>query len=536
MTRKELIRKGKKKVRQCEILWKDFSKREKRFWCTACFFLVLLFFIAVWMLGVAPMLPVKDPFGHSQRLCSIDAYGASKTNSRETREAFAKAFLDCSSGGTVVVPRGIWKTGGITIPSETTLLLSLGAKVIFSDNPNDYLPAVPTRWEGMDVINYQPLIYIPEAKNVAIIGRGTFVGNGEQWWKWRSRNEGMDENGAAKYLYEMTKRGTLLEERIFGSDNKPLRPSFLEIYNSENVVVEGMTFLDGPMWTIHPVYSKRIVIRDVEVQTTGPNTDGVVIDSSEDVVVEKCVIGSGDDAVAIKSGLDYDGWRKNIPSRDVVVRDNTIIRGNGGVTIGSEISGGVENVRFENLNIVSVDTGIRLKTVKGRGGYVRNIRYENIRLVNLEGNVVQYDMRYKFATFESEADVLSEVSDITFHGIRSRGGERVFQIKGIEKSPIRNLSIQDSYFSADKPGEINSVDRGEIRNTTINAKNHNPVEIRNVKDIFLSGYFSRGGSGDTYATFQGKKISNVTVSLWPCPKNECVDMDEKVPKESVTFD
>ena len=499
----------------------------------------LLFFVLGSVVGAGiffaywQFVPIDDPFDRDAKVCRVDSYGARKSDARATREAFSRAFAECAPGGTVLVPRGEWTTGGIVVPSDVTLRIVRGATLSFSDNPNDYLPAVPTRWEGMDVLNYQPLIYAPSVKNVAIIGRGVLKGNGQQWWEWKNRREGMDEEDSAEHLYEMTQRNTPLEERVFGRDDMPLRPSFLQFYEAESVVVDGVTFVDGPMWTIHPVYSKYVTIRHVEVYTTGANTDGIAIDSSENVLVEHVKIYSGDDAIVLKSGLDHDGWRVNRPTKNITVRDAFIGRGNGGVVIGSEMSGGVENVIFEDIRMRHVDTGIRLKTLKGRGGYVRNIRYEDIDMRDLKEDAVQYDTRYKFATFESDSEATPEIRDISFDRISVRGANRVFRIGGRSDSPIHNLSLKNSQFVADMPGKINDIEGGMMQGVFVLPENNKPVEMENVKNMSVSGYFPRGGSGDVYVKFQGKRIENATVNLWPCPDEECVRSDDKVPDRAV---
>lgn len=483
--------------------------------------------------GIIPMLPTHDPFGHTAKTCRIDTYGASKTDPTQTREAFVKAFADCAPGGTVVVPWGTWKTGGITLPSEVTVRMNFGSRLSFSDDPDQYLPAVATRWEGMDVINYQPLIYAPFVKNVAIIGKGKFFGNGGAWWVWKNRDVGMDEQDAAGTLYDMAREDVPLVERLFGKNDRPLRPSFMQFYNADTVVIDGPTFVDGPMWTIHPVYSKNVILRNVKVATTGPNTDGIAIDSSENVLIERCDIWSGDDAIVIKSGLDYDGWKQNKPAKSIIVRDIFIGRGNGGVVIGSEMSGGVEQVLFEDIRMKYVDTGIRFKTLKGRGGYVRDVTYRNIRMSQLGESAIQYDTKYKFATLKSDYKVFSDIQDITFDHIIARGGEHIFRIGGSSDIPIQNFSIRNSSFSGDDPGMIHDIESGVLQNMIFTPKNKKPIEMKNVNNMSILGYFPRGGSRNTYALFKGKYIGNISVHLWPCPNGTCTESDVKVPAGAI---
>ncbi len=514
-------------------LLQGFSQKERGAFIGVAAFGCLLM---IWFWGIVPILPVKDPFGHSMKTCRIDTYGASHEDPIKTREAFRSAFADCAPGGTVVVPRGIWKTGGLILPSDVTLKMDLGSVVSFSDDPDQYLPVVATRWEGMDVMNYQPLLYAEQVKNVAIIGHGTFVGNGGKWWVWKDDDAGgIGEEASAEKLYDMAKEGIPIEKRVFGTGKEPLRPSFLQFYDSDTVVLDGPTFVDGPMWTVHPVYSKNVIIRNVTVSTTAPNTDGIAIDSSEHVLVEGCTIGSGDDAIVIKSGLDYDGWKQNRPSRHIVIRDSRVIRGNAGVTIGSEMSGGVEDVFVNNMKFSGVDTGIRLKTLQGRGGYVRNIRYENIDMRNLAEDAVQLDMKYKYATLKSESDAVPEVSDISFKGIFARNANRAFRIGGREDMPIKNLLMENSSFFVKETGRMNDTVGATLRNVSIHSQDKKPVEVKNTNNLVLTGYFPRGGRGEAFAKLGGSTTRNVSVHLWPCPRNACVSWDKKVSPEQIIF-
>lgn len=520
-------------LRRFKNFFRGFSQKERNIFVGIMVFGCLL---AIWFLGVVQVLPIKDPFDHSTKICRIDAYGASHEDPKKTREAFRSAFSDCAPGGTVVVPFGTWKTGGITIPGEVTLRMDFGSRLFFSDDPREYLPVVATRWEGMDVMSYQPLVYVPNAKNVAIIGRGLFIGNGGLWWSWKDdKSEGIGEQAAAQELYLMAKDNVPIEERLFG-EGKQLRPSFLQFYNAENVVVNGPTFVDGPMWTIHPVYSKNITIRNIKVSTTAPNTDGIAIDSSENVLVEGCDIGSGDDAIVIKSGLDYDGWKQNRPSRHIVIQNSQVIRGNAGVTIGSEMSGGVEDVLVKNMRFRNVDTGIRLKTLRGRGGYVRNIRYENIDMRDLAEDAVQLDMKYKYATLKSESDAIPEVSNISLKNIFVRETNRAFRVGGREDMPIRNLSIENSSFFVKETGRINDTIGAVLKNVSIQSQDGKPIEVKNANNLILAGYFSRGGRGSAFVKLGGLATRNVLVGLWPCPKNKCVTWDKKVSPEQIIFE
>jgi polygalacturonase len=473
---------------------------------------------------------VADPFHHTRKFCSLVDYHPDTKDAKKTAQAFERAFEDCAPGGTVVVPHGTWTTGPIKIPSHVTLQMNYGARLRFDSDLSLYRPPVATRFEGMDVMNYQPLLYVPDAEEVAIIGRGKFIGEGEEWWDRATDNE----EDAAKALYKLAEAGAPVSERVFADPKRLLRPSFLQFYRSENLVVDGPDFINGPMWTIHPVYSKKVTIRNVRVETNGPNTDGIVIDSSEDVLVEHVKIASGDDAIALKSGLDDDGWREGRPTRHVVIRDFEATAGHGGITIGSEMSGGIEDVLVENATFHDLDTGIRIKTLKGRGGAVHNIRYRNISMENLNDNGIEITERYKFSTVESKSDRLPLLTDISIEGVRLQKAERALEIQGIEEAPLRNISIRDSSFEADKAGVVDDMDGGVFENVTLSTKKESAFELENVKNLRITGSVpDEYDNDDAYLNIDGERTENVEVHLAPCEEGACVRVKEAVPAGAV---
>lgn len=474
-------------------------KKKYLFWCSGTFLVfAIIFFSGLFFhsrtvvqetnifKGVElSTLPKENPFGQYEKTCSINDFGADHEDAIKTREAFRRAFSECSPGGKVVVPSGIWKTGGITIPSEVALTLEEGANVIFSSDPNLYLPVVPTRFEGMDVINYQPLLYIPNAHNVVISGKGTFTGNGSAWWGLRKKNsigEGfLNEEGSARMLYDMTRNNIPLEQRIFGSMERPLRPSFIQPYKSENIIIEDVRFIEGPMWTIHPTYTDNVLIRDVVVETSGPNTDGIAIDSCNGVKIHGVQISSGDDAIVIKSGLDYDGWREASPSQHVQIQDVHVLRGNGGITIGSEMSGGVEDVVVDSAIFENVGTGIRLKTLKGRGGYVRNIAFRNIEMRDVIEDAIKLDMTYSYATFKSESNEYPKIQEIVMENINVYGADRAIRIDGGEPG-FSNIVLKNADFQVGKAGKINDVKGLTLENIIIHNNEDNILLDLDIRD------------------------------------------------------
>ncbi|MBQ8320823.1 MAG: glycoside hydrolase family 28 protein [Clostridia bacterium] len=285
-------------------------------------------------------------------------------------------FLSERGGGRVVVPRGRWLSGAIHLKSNINLHFEEGSFVQFSANPEDYLPAVFTMYEGIRCINYSPLIYGRGLENIAVTGKGILDGNGPIWWSWAKNLNGRD------ILY-FDRRP--VEERVYGTPELALRPMFLQILESKNVLIEGITLNNSPCWTVHPVFCEDVTVRGVTIEnpTVSPNTDGVNIESCNRALVEDCtVVMTGDDMFCLKAGRNEDAWEVGIPCENVVIRNCRSIgpSSSGGVVIGSEMSADVRNILVENCDFAHNANCIRIKAKDGRGGVVENIDYKNLRL------------------------------------------------------------------------------------------------------------------------------------------------------------
>lgn len=369
------------------------------------------------------------------KACTITNYGAIGNGVFNNTDSIKKAILDCeeNGGGKVVVPDGEWLTGPIVLKSNINLFLEKNAHITFSRKFSDYLPVVFSRFEGTELYNYSPLIYANDAKNVAITGEGTMNGNGKAWKNFKSR-----QNIAAWRLYTSANAGVAAEKRVFGTEKDALRPSFIQFVNSRNILIENVTVTNSPMWTIHPVYSENVTIRNVKIDSDGPNTDGIVIDSSKNVIVDGVTVKSGDDAIAIKSGKDRDGLTVNKPSENIIVRNSTIQNGHSGLAIGSEMSGGVRNVLFENSTIDAADFGIQIKSMRGRGGTVENIWSKNINIRKATEQAIRIDMRYG-TPIDPTSPVVPVFKNISFQNINCKRASDAIILKGLPDSPIQSL-------------------------------------------------------------------------------------------------
>ncbi len=358
----------------------------------------------------------------------------------------AIAACHAAGGGRVVVPAGEWTTGAIHLLSNVNLHISAGATLRFSTAPADY-PVVFTRWEGVEGMNYSPLIYAFEQENVAVTGSGTLDGQADEsnWWGWNDRDHPPVRQQAARdRLLDLGERGVPVSERVLG-DGGFLRPNFIQFYRCRNVLVEGVTIIRSPMWEIHPVLSQNVTVRGVKIRSHGPNNDGCDPESSRDVLIEDCVFDTGDDCIAIKSGRNNDGRRVNVPSENIVIRRCTMKDGHGGVVLGSEISGGVRNVFIEDCTMDSpnLDCALRFKSNAQRGGVLENVFMRRVQIGRVTEAVLAIDLLYEEGAKGAHPPV---VRNVQLDHITSAASPRVLYIRGFAGAVIEGLRLTDSTF------------------------------------------------------------------------------------------
>jgi len=399
---------------------------------------------------------------------TITDFGAAADGKTDCTKAIAAAIEAASKagGGRVLVPAGEYVTGPIHLRSRVNLHLDGGATLKFTTNPEAYLPAVRTRFEGMDCWNYSPLIYAYEQHDIAITGEGVLDGQAsdENWWSWKGRKgvSTNNQNVARARLATMTANNVPPDERAFG-DGDFLRPSFIEPYRCRNVLIEGVRIRRSPMWEVHPLFSTNVIVRGLHIQTHGPNNDGCDPECSRDVLIENTVFDTGDDCIAIKSGRNNDGRRGGTPSENIVIRNCTMKEGHGGVTIGSEISGGCSNVFVENcvMDSPNLDRAIRFKSNAVRGGTVQNIFVRDVKVGTVGDAALQIDFLYEEGTNGVHKPV---VRNVVIERMTVENVNRVLDIRGFPAAEISGIRIHNSVFrnlvkeNFVKDGDVRLVD------------------------------------------------------------------------------
>lgn len=373
----------------------------------------------------------------SENILLITDFGAQGDSVSDNKPAFDKALKACleENGCKIVVPAGTYLINGpIHLVDNTSIELERGAKLIFGTNASDYLPVVPTSWEGTFLHNYSPLIYAYQVKNVAIIGEGTIDGNGKngfsQWYDLQKPSQLLSR--------KMNHEGVPIEERIFGEGHY-LRPHLIQFFECKNILIEGVTIANSPFWSVHFLKSENITARRVKFDAHNRNNDGFDPEYSRNILIEDIDFNNADDNVAIKAGRDREGRETAITSENIVIR-NCRFKGLHGVVIGSEMSAGVQNVFVENCTFSGYcKRGIYLKSNPDRGGFIRNIYVNDVEFGEVEDGV--FITSYYHGEGEGhETDIRDiYIDNLSFEKVRHAG----LVIQGYPTKKVRNIHFSN---------------------------------------------------------------------------------------------
>src|SRR2546430_967676 len=311
------------------------------------------------------MVPV---FPNTNFVVTHPAYGAVGDGHTDNTAAFQKAITTCNAagGGHVVVPAGTYVTGAIYLKSNVDLHLDPGATLMFSGDASRY-PLVLTRYEGIECMNHSPMIYAFGEKNIALTGSGTLDASGTASW-----NHGGNRKGV---LEPLVARGVPPQRRNVAGK---LRSSFVQPYNCDTVLIQGVTLRHSLFWQVHPTLCRHVTVDGVTTHHSGVNSDGCDPECCDHVVIKNSTLLAGDDNIAIKSGRDADGRRVNVPTQNVVIWNNQFEGPVGAICLGSEMTGGIQNVYAYNNSTVGSGTrhALFVKSNTKRGGVARDVHVE----------------------------------------------------------------------------------------------------------------------------------------------------------------
>ncbi|MBN1791483.1 MAG: glycoside hydrolase family 28 protein [Bacteroidales bacterium] len=434
-------------------------------------------------------------------------------------------------GGTLFFPSGTYFTGPIILKSNITLYLDAGAVIQFSDDFDDYLPMVQTRWEDIRVKNFISQIYAYQCENIAIRGDGHFNGKGQKWWDfWNKVRNGDQADSKWQTMFKSENAGLLQKNEYLREKNAFLRPPMVITYECKNVLIEGVSFSDPPFWTIVPTFSDNITIEGVTIENPdySPNTDGIDLSSCTNVHISNSHITVGDDCIVIKSGRDEDGRDANRPTENVTITNCTMLKGHGGVVIGSEMSGNVKRVAISNCVFEGTDVGIRIKTMRGRGGVVEDIRVSNILMYNMVKEGIIITMRYQ----PTNPEILSErtpiVRNVHLSGINIRKAERAIAIYGLEEKEVSQITFVDMQIEAKNGILVENAADVSFSNIRLEIENGIPFTGKDSKLINYDRIAVKSfASGSPYLTLKNCQTVRISNCFQPEIIPLFIETDEK---------
>lgn len=443
-----------------------------------------------WDMAEEILTHISDPEFPDYSVNVLD-YGAVPNDDKLDTEAIQKAIDEVSEkgGGKVVVPSGTFDVGAIELKSNVNLCLEKEDTLLLytRDITEENYPLVFAHYEGSACYNWSPFIYAKDAENIALTGEGTLDGNADadHWWNW-SKTYNPDgtttspSSADAKVLRQQTDDGVAFEERIFGEGHY-LRPNFYQVINCTNVLVEGVTFKNSPMWIMNPVLCTNFTARGVTVDTHGYNNDGCDPENCNYVLIEDCYFNTGDDCIAVKAGRNKDGrdlGEQGYPTQNLIIRNNNFANGHGGIAMGSEMSGGIKNLFADNNTFDSpnLNYALRFKTNAQRGGYIENVYLRNSTVKSVGDASVHATMLYDTGR---DGEYLPYFKNITIENLKSTGGQYGIFMEAFDEVPITGLVLKNVEITgAEKDVRALNWQDPVFENVTINGKSYpRPVDV-----------------------------------------------------------
>ncbi|MEO8237359.1 MAG: glycoside hydrolase family 28 protein [Flavobacterium sp.] len=519
------------------------------------------------------MNKVKEPL-IPKNTVNIKDFGAVNGGYVLNTKAFADAINAVSKkgGGKVIIPPGIWLTGPIILKSKIELHAETGALIKFSTDKSLY-PIIETSFEGLNTWRCISPIYGKNLEDVAFTGKGVWDGSGEvwrqvkkskltesQWKKFIASGGVLNEKKDSWYPSETFMKASVGADQNVRLDLKTkeefeaihdfLRPVLVSIQNSKRVLFDGPVFQNSPAWNIHPLMIEDLIVRNVTVRNPwfSQNGDGLDVESCKNVIVENSSFDVGDDAICIKSGKDKDGRDRGIPCENIIVKNNIVYHGHGGVTVGSEMSGGVKNLHVSNCSFMGTDVGLRFKSNRGRGGVVENIFISDIFMTDIPSQAISFDLYYGG---KSIAETLAEggntvsskkvpvdektpqFKNISIKNITIAGAQQAVFLQGLPEMNLENIEITNLIAKAEKGFSIIDANGIKITNAKLDIEAPNVIDIYNGKNMSLKNIEFNSASPKA-VTINGEATENVElVSSANLDFSKKTTIGETVPKSAV---
>lgn len=459
---------------------------------------------------------------------SITDFGAIGDGQTLNTSAIAAAIdkVSANGGGKVVIPRGLWLTGPILLKNNINLFVDEGALVVFSSDKDQY-PLIETSFEGHNTIRCTSPILGKDLENIAITGKGVFDGTGGVWRpvkrekvtesQWRSliRASGItSDDGKIWYPSKSYQEGQNISEmnvptrlskfEDFVKIKDFLRPVMVSLVKCKKVLIDGPSFQNSPAWCLHPLMCEDLIIRNVTVKNPwySQNGDGLDIESCTNTLVYDSNFDVGDDAICIKSGKDADGRKRAQPTKNLIINNCIVYHGHGGVTIGSEMSGGVENLSVSACTFIGTDVGLRFKSNRGRGGVVKNLYFSDINMINIPTQAISFNMYYAglsvpemIAEGSNVRPVSGEIPDVTVEtprfknismkNITCKGALQGIWLEGLPELCLENITLENIDIEADSGCEIHDVNGLTVKGLRLNTRKLPAISIMNSMNVDL---------------------------------------------------
>lgn len=485
---------------------------------------------------------------------SVTDFGAVGDGVTLNTDAFRKAIeaVSAKGGGTVVIPRGIWLTGPVILKNNIRLHAGEGALILFSPDKSLY-PLIETSFEGYNTVRCISPIYGKGLENIAFTGSGVWDGSGHAWrhvkrekvpppmWK-----ELLDSGGTVssdgKTWYPSETYGKVTEQSEM---NVPvpleggieayewmrdfLRPVMVSLVECKKILIDGPVFQNSPAWCIHPLMCEDLTVRNITVRNPwySQNGDGIDIESCRNTLIYDCNFDVGDDAICIKSGKNEDGRKRGIPTENLVIRNCIVYHGHGGVTIGSEMSGGVRNVSVAGCTFMGTDVGIRFKSNRGRGGVVENIWFNDILMTDIPTQAISFNLYYgglsvseMLAEGKNVETTLGEIPPVTVEtpqfknismkSITCRGAEQAVYLQGLPELNLENVKMENIDMTAENGLACIDTKGLTISNMRLVTKNRPVLFFLNSSDVNISG-LEAVDRAEGFIETRGDRNKNITV-------------------------
>jgi DNA sulfur modification protein DndE len=482
---------------------------------------------------------------------NILKYGAKADGISLKSDAINSAlkFANLSGGGTVLIPKGTWLTGPIELKSNVNLHLEKGAVLQFTEDKDQY-PLILTTWEGQKAYRCQAPLSGTNLINIGLTGEGIIDGAGDvwkavkkskltdsQWQKYVNSGGVLNAKGDMWYPSQQSKLGNedaklwaskIVEGKTL-ADYKLvrdfLRPNMLSLTQCENILIEGLTFQNSPAWTLHPLLCKYLTMRDLNVKNPwyGQNNDALDIESCQIGILDNCTFDTGDDAITIKSGRDEEGRKRGVPTSDFIIKNTTVFHGHGGFVIGSEMSGGVNNLFVNNCNFLGTDIGLRFKTARGRGGVVEKIFISDINMNSIPAEAILFDMYYAALdpiSLKGEKEYIPQIElkpvnegtpifrNFVISNVVCSGAETALMIRGLPEMNISDITIENSTIISNNGIKCQEAQNIKLNNLNILNKSKHFAQISNSSNIQFN---TIKGNSNKIIQLSGSKTNNIRV-------------------------